>query len=212
MTIGGLAVAVVLLAAAFTAKINWLKTFVLGGVFTWLTGYVILLAIGSIFSVERTLSLGEPKEFCGFYFDCHMHTAVTGVRTAKTIGDKTANGEFRIVKVKVFSDAGRATLALNTVDAKILDDQKREYQRDLAAEASLGEQPSFEKKISPSESFEKEIVFDLPADAANPRLDLHEGYGIDHAIEAILVGDEDSIFHRRNYFKLSEQTAVAGVK
>ena len=86
MTIGGLVIAAIAFVIAYSAKIGWLKTFVLGGVFTWLAGYLILLAIGSIFSVERTLAFNEPKEFCGFYFDCHIHTAVTGVRTAKTIG------------------------------------------------------------------------------------------------------------------------------
>ena len=212
MTIGGLIVAAILLAAAYVGKMAWLRTFVLGGVFTWLLGYVILLAIGSIFSVEHRLALNEPKEFCGFYFDCHMHTEVTGLRITKTIGDRTADGEFYIVKVKVFSDARSAKLGLNTVEAKAIDGQKRTYERDLAAEANLGDQPPFEKKISPSESFEKEIVFDLPADVGDPHLDLREGYGIDHAIEAILIGDEDSIFHKRDYFDLSERAAVAGVR
>ncbi|MEP7214559.1 MAG: DUF4352 domain-containing protein [Acidobacteriota bacterium] len=212
MTIGGLIIAAILLAIAWLIDSVWLKKFVIGGVAVWVTFYVVMLLGASLRSTEKTLSFNEAKEYCGFYLDCHMLTAVTGVQRAKTIGDRTAKGEFYIVKVKVFSDAKRATLGLITVDAKVLDDQKRSYERDLAAEVNLGEQPLFEKQISPTESFEKEIVFDLPADVQNPRLDLREGYGIDHAIEAILIGDEDSIFHKRNYFKLSEQTAVAGGK
>lgn len=212
MTIGGLFVAGILLIIAFWKKIDWLKTFVLGGVTVWFVFYVIIFFVSSIFSEEKTLSLNEPKEFCGFYLDCHMHTAVTDVRKTKTIGDKTANGEFYIVKVKVFSDAKKATLGLLTVDAKVIDNQKREFQRDAAAEANLGEQPPFDKQISPVESFEKEIVFDLPADTQNPRLDIREGYRIDHALEAILVGDEDSLLHKRNYFKLEEQLQTASVK
>ena len=46
----------------------------------------------------------------------------------------------------------------------------------------------------------------------NPRLDIREGYGIDHAIEAVLVDDEDSVFHKRNYFLLAEWEQTAGVK
>lgn len=209
MTICGLVLAVVLLVYAFWTGKNWLKSFVAGGVVAWLTGYAILLFAGSFFSVERTLALNEPKEFCGFYLDCHMHTAVTGVRKAKTVGDKTANGEFYIVKVKVFSDARQATLGLNTVDAKVVDDGNNNFQRDAEAEAQLGEQPSFDRKIAPVESFEKEIVFDLPANVKNPRLDIREGYGIDHVFEAILIGDEDSIGHKRNYFKLDGNGQVA---
>ncbi|MBA3632832.1 MAG: DUF4352 domain-containing protein [Acidobacteria bacterium] len=132
------------------------------------------------------------------------------MRRTKTLGDRTANGEFYVVKVKVSSDAKRATLGLNTVDAKAVDAQKQTYTRDEQAETQLGEQPPFDRKISPVESFGKEIVFDLPADIKNLRLDIREDYGIDHLIEAVLIGDEDSILHKRNYFKLETNEQVAG--
>jgi len=209
MTIGGLIIASILLALSYFASLNWLRTFVLGGVTVWLTGYVILLFIGSIFSEEKTLTLNEPKEFCGFYFDCHLHTTVSGVRKTKTIADKTANGEFYIIKAKVFSDAKQASLGLISVDAKVVDAQKREYRRDLEAEKNLGDQLPFDRQVLPNESFEKEIVFDLPENVKNPRLDIREGYGIDHAIEAILIGDEDSILHKRKYFDLNTDARVA---
>jgi len=101
---------------------------------------------------------------------------------------------------------------MSAVDAHIVDQDGRGYTRDMLAEAQLPPQPDFERKISPAESFEKEIVFDLPTDAKNPRLYMREGYGIDHAIEALLIGDEDSIMHKRNYFKLQEQNETASVK
>jgi hypothetical protein len=146
MTICGSVLAVVLLVYAFWTNKNWLKSFVLGGVVIWFTGYAILLFAASLFSEEKTLKLNEPKEFCGAYLDCHMHTAVTDVRKTKTLGDKTANGEFYVVKVKVFSDAKQASLGLHLIDAKVLDEQKREFPRDLEAEKELGEQPPFEKR------------------------------------------------------------------
>ncbi len=211
MTIGGLVVAAILLIAARVTKRDWLKHSVFGGLTTWIFAYLFLLFCGSFFSVERTLSFNESKEFCGFYFDCHLHTAVADVKKAKTLGDKTASGEFYIVKVKVSSDARQATLGLNSVDAKVIDAVNQTYERDKEAEKFLGEQPSFDKKIAPPESFEKEIVFDLPANIQNPRLDIREGYGVDRAIETVLIGDEDSIGHRRNYFSLENlmQTADA---
>jgi hypothetical protein len=55
-------------------------------------------------------------------------------------------------------------LGFITVNARFVDEQNREFARDEKAEFQLGEQPPFEKKISPVESFDKEIVFDLPAD------------------------------------------------
>lgn len=209
ITICGVVLAAILLVYAFWTRTNWLKSFVLGGVVIWFASYAILLFANSIFSRERNLGLNESKEFCGFYFDCHLHAAVTGIRKTKTLGDKISNGDFYIVKVKVFSDAQQTTLGLITVDAEVVDEQNNSFPRDTEAEAELGEQPAFEKRISPVENFEKEIVFDLPADVKNPRLDIKEGYGIDHAIEAVLIDDEDSLLHKRNYFKIesNDQTA-----
>jgi len=212
MTIGGVVIAVILLIISFLTGSTWLRKFTLGGVAIWFGLYLVMLVGVSLMSTEETLALGESKEYCGFYLDCHMHTAVTDVRTARSIGNQTAKGEFYIVKVKVFSDPRRAILGLLTVDANVIDSAGNQYYRDEQAEDQLPPQPRFEKKISAGESFEKQIVFDLPTNVNDPRLDMREGYGIDHAIEAVLIGDEDSIFHKRNYFKLSEQADTVSVK
>lgn len=209
MTIGGLIVAAILLAAAWLNQSAWLKKFVLGGVAVWFAFYIAMLLGFSVFSTEKTLALNEGKEYCGFYFDCHMHTSVTDVQRTKTIGGRIANGEFYIVRVKVFSDAKQATLGLSTVDAHVVDAAGGEHPRDINAEDQLPSQPPFDQKISPVESFEIEIVFDLPTDVQDPRLDMREGYGIDHVIEAVLVDDEDSILHKRSYFALTDPTQPA---
>ena len=177
----------------------------------WLIFYGVMLFGSSLLSKEKTLALNEPKKFCGFYLDCHMHTAVAGVKKAKTIGDKTAKGEFYIVNVQVFSDAVREPLQLAATEAIVIDGQDQTYDRDTDAETRLGSQPEFETRIGPEESFTKEIVFDLPADVKEPRLDIRDGFGIDIAIEAVLIGDEDSILHKRNFFKLEEQKQTASV-
>ena len=203
MTIGGLIVAAVLLVVAWLNESAWLRKFVIGGVAVWIGSYAVMLLAFSFASTEKTLALNEAKQYCGFYLDCHLHTAVTNVRRAKTVGGITASGQFYVVRVKVFSDAKRATLGLLAVDAKVVDADNRRYARDLEAETQVGEQPPFDRKISPAESFEKEIVFDLPENVLGPRLDIKEGYGIDHVIEAVLIDDEDSIFHKRNFFELA---------
>ena len=202
VSIGGVIAAAVLFLITLYTKRSWLMSFAAGGMMIWFAFYLAIFLGTSMTSREKTLGINEPKEFCGFYLDCHMHTAVTGVRKARTIGDATAKGEFYIVKVNVFSDAVRANLALNTVDAHVVDAEGREYTRDKAAESELGPQLAFETEIGPEESFDKEIVFDLPAGVEQPKLDIREGYGIDRWIEAVLIGDEDSIFHKRSYFDL----------
>jgi len=209
LTIGGLIVAVLLLGIAWLNQSAWLKKFVFGAVAVWFGFYIAMLLGFSFFSTETTLAANEPKEYCGFYFDCHMHTAVTGVQRTNQLGDRLAQGEFYVVTVRVSSDARAAKLGLLTVDAHVVDAQGRDYSCDMQAETQLAPQPDFEQKAAPGGSFEKEIVFDLPQDVQNPRLDIREGHGVDHVIEAFLVGDEDSIFHKRIYFGLDQPTLAS---
>lgn len=214
MTIGGLVIAVILLAVAWLNESAWLKKLVLGGVAIWFAFYAMMLIGVSLMSKERLVAVGDTdgKAYCGFYLDCHMHTAVLEVRKTKTLGSRRANGEFNILTVRVFSNAGRAILRLSAVDAHVVDGAGHTYARDLSAEGELAPQPEFEITVGPNESFDKEIVFDLPTDVKNPLLDISEGIWIDRAIETFLIGDEDSAFYKRAYFKLSEQNERLGVK
>jgi hypothetical protein len=212
MTIGGLIIAAILFGIAWLNDSAWLKKFVVGAVAVWFAFYVAMLLGFSLYSTEKTLAMNEPKEFCGFYLDCHMRTAVTSVVRSKTIGNKTANGEFYIVRVKVFSNAKRSTLGLHTVDAHVVDAGSSTYARDIEGETELPPQPDFDRKITPAETFEKQIVFDLPVNVENPRLDIREGYkGIDWFIESVLVDDEDSFLHKRDYFALAGNAGLVNM-
>ena len=214
MTIGGLIAAGILLVIALIGKKAWLRNFTLGGVAVWFAFYVLMLFGFSFSSTEKTLALNEPKAFCGFYLDCHMHAQVTDLRTAKTIADLTANGLYYIVTVKVFSDARNPAIAFRLLEPSVLvkDGTHRFYARNEVVEGLLPTAGVYlNRDIRGRETVEKEIVFDLAADVKDPQLDIREGYRIDQAIEAILVDDEDSLFHRRNYFKLQEQKESAGL-
>src|SRR5687768_10628350 len=134
MTIGGLVVASILLVASLIGKKTWLRNFVLGGMAVWSVFYTAMLFGFSLFSNEKILALNEPKEYCGFYLDCHLHTAVTEVHSTRRLGDRTAKGRFYIINVRVFSDAVKADLALHSVNARVVDEQGRWHERDRAAE------------------------------------------------------------------------------
>src|SRR5438552_18364364 len=94
MTIGGLIVAGILLIASLIMKKAWLAKATVGGVAVWFVFYTIMLLGFSLTSKEKVLDQNEPKEYCGFYLDCHMHTEVTSVRTAQQIGDMQSKGSF----------------------------------------------------------------------------------------------------------------------
>lgn len=212
-TIGGFGLALISLIYSLFAKKFWLTNFVIGASAIWLVIYVSVLLGVSLTSKEKILGLNQPKEFCGSYLDCHLHAAVTGVRTAKIIGNQTAQGIFYIVKVEVFNDARRATLNLIETKAEVQDEGSRFYSRCLEAEEELGEAsaPDFSRSVPPQGGFEKEIVFDITEPARELKLSITEGYGVDKVIEAFLIGDEDSIFHQPTLFRITPQTQTATV-
>lgn len=201
MTFGGVLAAIFLFAIATYYKKAWLKTFVLGGIAVWFVVYAVMLVGMSLKSEERLLALNEPKEFCGFYLDCHMHAAVTNVRRTKTIGDAEAKGEFYVVTVRVFSNAKRATLSLGGFKLIATDDAGNRYPQ---VDVPESEYPSFTKPIGPGKTFEGEVVFDLPVGQTAVRLDAY-GYPnkAEAFVEKFLIGDEDSLLHGRRYFDLS---------
>ena len=207
MTIGGLVVAAILFGVAWLHESAWLKKFVVGGVAIWFAFYLAMLLGTSLLSKERLIAVGDTdgKAFCGFYLDCHLHAAVTDVMRAKAIGNKTAVGEFYIVRVKVFSDARNPQIAFRLIEPKarlVLPDGSLQ-QRDLEAEALLPTAGvSLDSDIRGRETIEKEIVFDVDQPSPNLKLLITEGYGIDKWIERFLIGDDDSIFHGQQYFAL----------
>jgi Domain of unknown function (DUF4352) len=140
-----------------------------------------------------------------------LNARLSDVRKSKTFGRLTAQNEFFIAKVKISNDARRESLALIKPKFTAIDEQGRQFSPTEDLTVSI-QTPPLEEKIPAGQSIESEIAFDLPPDAKNPRLDIREGYGIDHAIEAILVGDEDSFWHKRQFFKLAQQTQTVSVK
>ena len=66
--------------------------------------------------------------------------------------------------------------------------------------------------LGPEESFVKEIVFDLPVDVENPRLDMRQGPPLERIVEAFLINDEDSVLHGRVYFKLEDKARRTAVQ
>jgi len=212
VTIVGLTLAGFLLVASLIAKKSWLAKFTFGGVAVWLVFYGAMLLGFSLASKTRVLGVGEPKAFCGFYLDCHIHAEMTSVRTSRSIGDRVASGTFYIVGLRVFSDARNPNIGFRLIEPRALIEVNDHtvINRDLDAEALL---PSaaidLGGDIKARQTIEKEIVFDIPAELQNPELHIAEGYAIDSAIEAVLIDDEDSILHARTVFALTPRAQVA---
>lgn len=215
VTVLGLVGAALVVAFALVTGKAWVARFVLAAAGVWAVTYTLLLVGASVTSKERLLAVGEAKEYCGFYLDCHLHTMVTAVRTAKTIGDRTAKGTYYIASVRVFSDARNPAIKLHLLEpkARVIGADGLYIERDTAAEAALPTaDAALDRDIDNSEAITKEIVFDIPASVTRPRLLITEGYGIDKTIEHLLIGDEDSVFHAQTFFDLEVQPETTGVE
>lgn len=212
MTIGGMIAAFVLLSVSLFMKKAWLTKFTLGGIAVWVAFYAVMLLRSSLSSKEKMFGMNEAKEYCGFYLDCHLHTAVTGIRSAKNIGDKQANGRFYIVNVKVFSNARNPAIAFRLLEpkAELTDGRGQKYVRDTDTESRLPTaQVQLNQAIKGGQTIEKEIVFDVAEPATDLKLLITEGYGIDKYIEAVLIDDEDSLCNKRTFFNIAEQAQTA---
>lgn len=213
LTIGAVFIALLLVIVSVYLKKKWLRNFVLGATLIWLGFYIALLLEFSLTGKEKKLSLNEPKEYCGFYLYCHLHTSVTNVRTIKQIGNQTAQGTFLIVNVKVFSDAENPNVSFRLINpqAEIEDEGGRLYSRISSAENQLSTaKVKLNQDIKADEALEKEIVFDITEPTNKFKLSLTEGDGINKFIELLLINDEDSIFHQPTRFKIETNQKMIG--
>lgn len=154
----------------------------------------------SLTSKERVLAKGETLKLCGFYLDCHLGVSIQGVEQLPAIGSRRAGGVFYVLRLQVASDAKRATLHLDRPDIRVIDADGRTYRRVAEAEQALaetsGDSISLVRPIGAGESYDVRVVFDLPGGIREPRLLVTDATGVDRMLEAVLIGDDDSIFHQ----------------
>jgi len=176
---------------------------------TCIVGLVIYFGVlfgVSVASYQKNVKLNE--EFC--IEDLCFSSARAEI--AKTIGtgasQSTAQGMYYIVQVKIRSDAKRVTQAIrpDSVGIIAIDDQGRRYAYSAGGQKSLDETnrsaplelPWF-RSLGPGESSERQIVFDLPADAKSPSIEITEGQWPSY----LVIGDENSFFHKKTRIRLS---------
>lgn len=172
--------------------------------------YMTSVAGVSLVTPGRTLERGQVKRFCGFYLDCHLGASVEAVRTVAGLGhgrdERRAGGRYWIVTLRISSDAKRETLTPYGLEATLVDDRGHRHPRDRQAErALLGDQAAepFEQPVRAGESYIRTLVFDLPAAASSPALEISERGFPDQLIELALIGDEDSWLHRPTRLSLA---------
>ncbi len=177
--------------------------------------YGLLLLTVSLGSQEKVLGPGEQKYFCEV--DCHVAYSVVSASATNTLGappqQAAAMGTYYVIQVKTWFDGrtisahrGDAPLTPNPRRVTLVDGQGREYKpspegtRALEMEHATG--APLTQPLRPGESYTTVLVFDLPADARNPRLLITDAIGVEH----FLIGHEQSPLHKKIYFGLTPQT------
>ncbi len=174
----------------------------------WAALYLVVLAGASLTSQEKVLDLKERKAFCGFYLDCHLSVSVEEVQRVPHVGERAeqvqADGVFYLITVRVNNDGMQARLPLRNPKATLIDAYGVTYTRSLEAERALAEQEgvpmAFTRSVSAGHSYTKTLVFDVPPGVRAPKLLVTQGMVLDRFIELFLIGDEDSLFHRKTVF------------
>ncbi len=174
----------------------------------WAALYLVVLTGASLASQEKVLDLKERKAFCGFYLDCHLGVSVEEVQRVSHVGQDAeqvqADGVFYLITVRVNNDGVQARLPLRNPKATLIDAYGVTYTRSLAAEQALAEAEgmpmAFARSVSAGHSYTKTIIFDVPPGVRAPKLLVTQGVVVDRFIELFLIGDEDSLFHRKTVF------------
>lgn len=170
----------------------------------------------SLTSEEKTLAAGDLKYFCEI--DCHTAYTITGVQTAKKLGEgaeqATAEGTFYVVTVRTWFDGetissrrpeGRP-LWPNPRVVRVVDDAGGTHATSLAGQkAILAHNVPLTHGLKPGESYETVLVFDLPDEARHPRLLLADW----DPVTMLLIGHENSFLHKKIYFGL-ESPSMTG--
>ena len=171
----------------------------------WSALYLVVLTGTSLTSQEKVLDLHERKAFCGFYLDCHLGVSVEDVQRVVHVGEGPeavqADGIFYLITVRVNNDGVEARLPLRNPKATLTDAYSATYTRSLKAERALAREENvpmaFTRSVAAGHSYTKTLVFDVPADVRTPKLLITTGIALDRFIELFLIGDEDSLFHRK---------------
>jgi hypothetical protein len=193
--LGTLAAGAAFVLAVLLKKSQWARLIAwveVGG----LVLYAGLFLIASLASRTQELAVGTEKHICEV--DCHLAYSVAGVKTVKVWGGKTAQGMFYVITVRVRFDSG--TIASwrprdvpvypNGRSVALIDTQGRRYP---AATDAL------DRQLLPGQAYTTDFVFDVPADAGMPRLELESGDWPTH----LMIAHENAFLHGKVLFRLA---------
>ncbi len=170
--------------------------------------YALALGGAAALSRERTLSSGERKYFCEI--DCHIAYEVVGAEPAgagkRAVTVRTWFDPATIAPFRGDAPLAPGPRAVFLVDANGLRHLPAPDATEAWQRAHSGSTP-FGRSLRPGESYTTTFVFDLPDEAAAPRLFV--GDPVD-GLDRFVIGHENSPFHGKAYFALPAAPPARG--
>jgi hypothetical protein len=214
-TIGVVGIGVLATVAFAIAARPRIARLTMGFTLAAVAAYGVALVSAGALSREHVLGPSESKVFCEI--DCHLAYSVPRTRLTPTIGGARARGTFYVVSVRTYFDEhtiapwrGDGQLWPNPRRVRVVDSTGHRWAPDAAAQHALETNGAagtpIETPLRPGESYETTYVFDLPTGVVAPRLELTEA----DAVTRVLVGHENSPFHRKTLFALGRGFASGG--
>jgi len=191
-------VCVIAAAVAAISKAGRAAKFAAGGAVLTGLGYFALLFGVALATGDKTLPPAEWKYFCEA--DCHIAYSIESAQEASTLGGEakpiTAQGRFVVVQLKTWFDQnsiapfrGNAPLTPDARVVRLVDERGRRFPPLPQAGAVLhAASTPLSEALRPGASYATTFVFDVPADARDPRL---------------LINHENSPLHGKIYLALS---------
>jgi hypothetical protein len=201
-------VGVLVAAVAAFGKAGRVAKFAAGGAALTGIGYAALLLGVALASSNKTLQPGSRKYFCEA--DCHIAYSIESAQDASTLGPEakpiTAQGRFVVIRLRTWFDEnsiasfrGNAPLTPPLRSVKLVDDRGRHYLPVPQATAAVhAASTALTEPLRPGESYLTTLVFDLPADARNPKLLVSDA----DPVSRLLVDHENSPLHGKIYLAL----------
>jgi hypothetical protein len=180
------------------------------GVIAALYGFALLAV--SLTSQDRYLEPGQLKYFCEI--DCHLAYTVTDVTTADSLEDllpgRPPSGVYYVVTVRTWFDErtitqgrGNSPLRPNPREVLAVDERGR---RHLPVRLPGTPGNPLLRPLRPGDTYTSVLVFDIPRDARHPHLLITE----DIPIASVLIGHENSLLHRKIWFRIEPTAPVEG--
>ena len=193
--LGTLAAGAAFVLAVLLKKSQWAR------VIAWVEAgglalYAGLFLITSLASRTQELAVGTEKHICEV--DCHLAYSIAGVKTVTVWGGRTAQGMFYVITVRVRFDSGtiaswrprNVPVYPNGRSVALIDAQGRRYP---AATDAL------DRQLLPGQEYTTDFVFDVPADAGTPRLELESG----DWPTRLMIAHENAFLHGKVLFRLA---------